>query len=381
MVNTTSPFRFFICALIGITSWGLYTPISHAQDEPQTSENNEETVSVIDKGKEENKENKDNALTASAYAIPTPIPARNLNPFIQIFGIPIMETATLVPVGKSQLTIHYDVVNNAIQGKTGPETLIIDGETYRTSIIWRKGLSNSLEVGIEIPFISHSSGLFDQHITGWHDIFQLSNSDRDARPDNSLSYYYYREYDVAYNISCCNSDNPEIGDIRFFASQPIIRSTTKPISLTASIKAPTGNENKLKGSGDVDFTLALNSSNSERYQQWKITTFGQLGLIMIGQNHRDGLALANLRREAALFAGYGASWRYLPKLDLKAQFNVHTSMYNSEISALGTFSSMLTVGLTSHLNKRLTLDLHLGENLFTDTVPDVMINSAIAWRY
>ncbi len=404
MVRVRPPLRLTNQILAIIFVWSTFTFSTHAEDQtPPAKQNNteltdntlspSETKTTTEINAEVNEVNigvkteinvevkTEEEKTEPVHPTPTPIAARNLNPFIQIFGIPLMETATLIPVGKSQIRIHYDISNNSASGTSRSETAVIDGETYRTSIIWRKGMSHNLELGVEIPFISHTSGLFDRYIGGWHDILQLTNNRRDNQPNNSLSYYYFREYGVAHNISCCGSDEPELGDIRFFATQPLIYSKTNPTSFTVSIKAPTGKESKLKGSGDVDFSIALNGNNSTRYQQWQITTFGQIGLIMIGQNQRKGLPLANLRREAALFGGYGASWRYHPKVDFKAQLNAHTSMYNSDVDALGGTSIMLSAGLTFHLNKHLDLDLAIGENLFSDPTPDLMLNSSIAWRY
>ena len=78
-----------------------------------------------------------------------------------------------------------------------------------------------------------------------------------------------------------------------------------------------------------------------------------------------------------VFGALGVGWRAYDWLDLKAQVDAHSSHYDSDLDQLGGAALLLTVGGSIHLDgDSRRIDISIGENLTTDTVPDFMINLA-----
>ena len=62
---------------------------------------------------------------------------RNHNPFLQIFGLPPFQNATLVPDGEIEYGITFDWANNAEADDTPDEAVIVDGESQFLSLSLR----------------------------------------------------------------------------------------------------------------------------------------------------------------------------------------------------------------------------------------------------
>ena len=313
----------------------------------------------------------------------TPLPSRNLNPYILIFGMPPMESGWLTPAGEHKVDILFDFANNSIANDNPPESITLDGETYRLAVIWRRGITDTFEVGVEIPYITHSSGVMDDLIEGWHNLLGLSNNDRDDTPSNSLDYRYQWDGITLMGFTTGNSG---IGDIRIFASKTVINSAERQIKASFSLKFPTGGEEFLHGSGDSDGALTLSGNDSVLLSRWKIDTYGQLGVLLIGQSTGNDLNLrSTLRRDAALFGGFGVSrggyslFKYA--VEYKAQLQFHTPIYRNTLDQMNAFTSMLNIGGTLHTSDKSSIDLSIGEDLYTDTMPDFSITLAYRTSY
>ncbi len=310
-----------------------------------------------------------------------PFATRNLNPYIAILGLPAMETGIIGPKGENQFALLFDLANNSIRssgGKDNIESITLDGETYRLALIWRRALAANFEVGVELPYIIHSPGVLDNTIEGWHDLLGLSNSQRDKAPSNTLDYQYQWDGTTLMGFTEANSG---LGDLRLFASKAIVRSPQRSIKATASLEFPTGDERKLRGSGDADFSLFLSATDAKLLSKWNLTSFGQFGFLMVGQNMRDQNLRSTLRRDVALFAGLGINWRFSPMIDFKAQLQSHTALYQNFLTPMNSPSTLLTTGATLYLSDSTALDLSIGENLTTSTIPDFIINIALSSRY
>ena len=112
-------------------------------------------------------------------------------------------------------------------------------------------------------------------------------------------------------------------------------------------------------------------------QRWNIGGFLHAGMIRTG----SGDLLSDHVKRQVWFGGAGLHGRPWSWLMLKAQLDLHSAFYDSELDQLGTRSVMLTVGGSIPLDDdRGVIDLAIGENLATDAVPDFMINLAYRKR-
>jgi len=69
------------------------------------------------------------AQSASAAELVQPFYSRNLNPFVQIYGLPAGEGPTLTGKGALEARLVLDIANNYTASADQGETIIIRGET------------------------------------------------------------------------------------------------------------------------------------------------------------------------------------------------------------------------------------------------------------
>lgn len=328
------------------------------------------------------------ALTAALFApgliVPvqvraevTPFYTRNLNPFIQIFGLPAMESGTLVPAGGIDTKLVLDIANNAVQGGNAFEQVVIDGETYRAALTLRYRLSPAIELGLDLPLVHHSGGKFDSFIEGWHDTFGLSNNARRQFENSTLNYRYTR--DGIQRVAITQADDG-VGDLRLSAGYRLFQDDgplPRAIALRAGLKLPTGDPDLLLGSGGTDLSLGINFSDSQLFGSADWTLFGAAGVVALG----NGDVLPELHHDTAGFGVLGVGWHAWRIVNLKTQLNTHTAMYRSDLAELGSGAIELIVGGDIALPHRMTLDIGVTENLFSGPTPDVALHLLLRRAY
>jgi hypothetical protein len=243
-------------------------------------------------------------------------------------------------------------------------------------LIWKRGIATGWQVAVELPLLAHRNGMMDGLIENWHDLFGLSNSDRDW-PRNRLVYRYENSNGERFLV---NRDMSGIGDLVISLSHALNRGADKGAqwALHGSLKLPTGDSDRLFGSGAADLAFWLSGSGQRVFWRWPLNLYGQAGLLLKGEAE----LLQEIQRDLVLFGSLGLGWKPKGWLDLKAQLDVHTTHYDSGLDQLGGAAVMLTVGGSIHLDGRAQrIDIAIGENLTTDAVPDFMINLAYVRRF
>ena len=310
------------------------------------------------------------ALAESGHV--DPFHVRNMNPFTQIFGLPTASSSHLLARHESYLQLNGDVANNSIQSDSDGERIRLDGETYRMALIWKRGIAEDWQIGIELPYLIHYEGAMDGMIENWHDIFGLSNADREDWPRNRLVYRYENNEGEQVLV---NRNRNGVGDLVLSLSHAPVwdLGSHRRIALHASLKLPTGDADELLGSGSVDLALWVSGWEQRSVWRWPLEIYGQAGVLLKGEAD----LLQDLQRDVVFFGALGLGWRAYNWLDLKAQVDAHSSHYDSDLDQLGGAALLLTVGGSIHLDgDSRRIDISIGENLTTDTVPDFMINLA-----
>ena len=236
------------------------------------------------------------ALPWSAFASSPddPLPVRSQLPFKLLFLDPAPAAAALEPPGEARLALHATYENTMVASdvlvrlydQTGPATYngqvtlpilesvaagqpsgtayILDGETLRTVLDARLGISRRIEIGIEVPFLSHRRGFMDRPIDTFHHHFRL--------PDGGRTGFAYDEFRAGYigNGETVYFDEPpggfRLGDIVVSVAGMLVRQRGRipAVSASLSAKLPTGGFRQLSGSGSADYGGALRISKSWR---------------------------------------------------------------------------------------------------------------------
>jgi hypothetical protein len=307
------------------------------------------------------------ACVAVAGADVSPFDIRTQNPFLQIYGLPEFQGATLQHPGDFSIGVSLAVANNAESAESSSESLVLDGETYVVNVALRRGVTDWLELGLDVPLITHSGGFLDSAIKNWHDLWGMSNSKRNGS-DGELLFQYENSEVPQYQISSSSSG---IGDVRFSAAVPLQFGANKDdrrMALRLTVKLPTGDEQELRGSGAVDTALAIHLENSAQLFGKQIGYTGFAGVLALG----NGEVLAVRQRDFAPFGGAALTWHANQRVAFTGQFQAHGACIDSELDELGGSSIQISVGGTYRSpRRRWSMSLALIEDLVSDATPDM----------
>jgi hypothetical protein len=172
-----------------------------------------------------------------------------------------------------------------------------------------------------------------------------------------------------------------IGDIRLTGAWQLYRGSagaSPAVALHGAVKLPTGNSNRLYGSGSTDFSLWLTASDDFGLPLGHLTLYGAAG----GMAMTDGDVLRDQQRNLVGFGSLGIGWSPLDWLTLKVQTDGHTSFYTgSNLEQVNSGSLQITGGGTIGFTKDTLLDIGVSEDLVVNTAPDVVFHLALRSRF
>lgn len=303
------------------------------------------------------------------------VPLRNQNPFLQIFGLPPFQSARLAAPNAFDLDMSVDIVSHADSAITPFEDIVIDGESYFLTMSMRRTLSERLEVGFDLPLVSHQEGFLDSAIKDWHDLLGLSNSKRRGA-NNQLAFRYSSGGRTRYELDSTASG---IGDLQLTAAMPLRKADDADalsVSLRGAIKLPTGSAEDLTGSGAADFSLGLYASNSYRLWQRDLDLSGFAGVLLLG----DGDVLPDLQRRAVPYGGIAASYWMAERFGVSMQLQLEGPYFDVDAEEIGGSSAQLAVGFDYRLRQPGTsLHFSITEDIAaaTTATPDFGIHFSV----
>jgi hypothetical protein len=295
----------------------------------------------------------------------TPIYVANQNPFVQIYGLPKFEGGTVTPKGRLELGFMFYVSNNAFDAQDENSSIIWDAEVAEYLLQARYGLFDWLELGMDAPLVDISGGYLDSLIQHTHKLWTMPNTRQDAFEKNSLHLQYIEGGVTNYTTK---SRATGLGDIRITGAIPLIGGrgeADRSLALRSVLKLPTGDADKLLGSGGVDVSVGLSFTDVESLSAWNLYYALQGGAVLTGDSD-----LFSNQEDAIGYAGVHLGWQAFRELVFKAQFDYHTAFYDSALAQLGS-SIQLTVGGTAELPGRILMDAGMSQNMSTDATPDV----------
>jgi hypothetical protein len=296
---------------------------------------------------------------------------------VQIYGLPSIGDASLVPARKADVRLIVDLANNYVKDSNPRESILLDGESARITLDVRYGIARGFELGATVPYIILGGGFLDDFIQGYHSTFGFPQGGRDEAPRNRLLYDYQRDGQQRLKIETSSTG---LGDISLAAGWQLYQGENKPqraVALRASLKLPTGDSDLLHGSGSTDFSLWVTASDDWKLEVGHFTLFGAAGMMAM----TDGKVLQGQQRNLVGFGGLGFGWSPLRWIAFKIQTNAHTSFYEeSELREVNADSAQLTVGGTLAFSDETTLDIGISEDLIVNTAPDVVFHFSLRHR-
>jgi len=312
---------------------------------------------------------------SSSWALDlVPFQVRNLSPTTLVYNLAIAEPARQPAAGHASIRLGFDLANLSSLNDSGGESILLDGQTSVTTLGLRYALSDQLQFGVDVRWVQHKEGFLDNFVADWHSFFGLPNGDRDNLPEDQLAYHY--QLDGLDRVSLLD-ETSGIGDLRLLLAWQFKKTDQGAYALQAWVKAPTGDADKLTGSGAWDFSLALSAQRDFPLGDGRGAYWGGVGINRLGTG--DGLA-----GDVEDWAGngwLGAGWSPLDWLALKLQLDVHTALYDSRLAELGDSAVILTLGGTLGFSERTFLDIGVGEDLAVNASPDVSFHFSLGHRF
>jgi hypothetical protein len=298
----------------------------------------------------------------------------NINqlPFKQIFGLPSLDNSPLTESGKWRVNLIGNISNTQDIAIGQQEQLTNDLETFRGTVVASYGLRNGWQLSVEAPFVSHDGGFLDDFIYGWHNFFGMPQNGRtrDNRDQLNVSYLSGASFELP---------GPEngIGDIRFNVahSRPWKNRT---LVFSAELKLPTGEIEKLTGSGGSDFSAGLTLNDPYSLEAYRITFYGGLAGVFLGD--MDG-ELAAVQKNFVLAGRAGAGWQATELIQLKLQLDAQSPIYDSDLKGMGDPAIQLVMGGSLTFTDDAYLDVSVAEDISTSTAADVAFQLALVLTF
>ncbi len=291
---------------------------------------------------------------AADSGFPRPLPVAGQTPVTGIFGIPRAQGTDTPGAGQSHWGATLDVTSHFQGSEAGDESIFFDGETTRLALQARYGINDDWNLGVEVPWVHHGPGFLDQFIVEWHDLWGFPQHGRNQVPNGDIRYRYDRGGQARFDIDA-STGGP--GDVILSAQRGLWRGPDSAALMHTQLKLPTGEADKLTGSGAPDAGAGIELSR--RWRRGWYSMF-RAGAVYLG----EGEVLPDLQRRWAAYGGLDLVWRPLRALSLRVQYDAHTSPYeDSDLRELHRWSGLISTGGTWHVTRRIALDLAVVENV------------------
>ncbi|NGP54340.1 DUF3187 family protein [Thioalkalivibrio sp. XN8] len=312
--------------------------------------------------------------TADAAAQPALLDLSNQHPLVQVYSLPNPGLESLPAPGQWSWRADTRLSNHAIAEESAAgERIVLDGESYRSHLVLRYGLRPAMALSATIPLVAHSTGMLDSFIIDWHDLWGLSNRRRNAFENNRLDFSYSRD---GIELLSLQERQRGLGDVRLDWDWELraAGAERRGLALRAGLKLPTGSSSRLLGSGGTDIALQLLGSDHRTLERWGASLAWSVGTLWLG----DSEVLDALREDLVVIGSAGLRWPLGSRLAVRAQLDVHSAFYDSELDVLGNGSVQLSTGFDWRCGERQWLELAMMQNLRTDTTPDFGLY--LSWR-
>ena len=298
---------------------------------------------------------------------------RDNGPLSGLFGFPdSREGSRLEAEADSRWELAVSTSSHSTRDSDGPESLLFDGETNRVSVTWRRGVTERLELGIEVPWMLHESGNLDSFIDRWHDFFGLPEGIRDDRPKDRLLF----RYADGTQLLTMRRNVSGLGDVRLLGGWQLTDRDGGSSALRFSVKLPTGDSESLLGSGSADVSLGLAADRKTLMGAERLGGYYHISATWLGA-HDIGM-----RRNNA-FVGQvsgGMSYALTPRMSLALQAMLRSPVYDSDVSPLGDIAASLTMGVRLRLPRNYGLALAVAEDVHPHSTPDVTFSMQLQAR-
>ena len=297
--------------------------------------------------------------SSASYGFDGPLQARNQFPLFLYLNTPYLESASIENSFSAGLS--YSSIN--LVESTSEWDIGLDMEITELNLRFRKNIGDFIELGIELPILSFSSGFMDGFLESYHDAFGFPDYGRSNRPDNEFLYEVRRNRDLVVKGK---NGHIGIGDIRLTLKKPLLNSDPA-ISIKGDIELPTGDAKAGYGNGSIDAGIAvlMDKKLSEYFKSYL-----NIGAVFPGnlRGHEEITLREFLYGGAAIEASF---WK---NISLIVQVFVQGSPFpKTDISSVDRLAVLLSLG-GRYSSGNNNFEFSLTEDPNTSGAPDFTLN-------
>ncbi len=318
----------------------------------------------------------------SEYNNGGPLRIRNQMPLHLIYLQMVPDKASVRERNKFTTNANYTVSNITVSAFTPASSLYqidIDLEVSTVTLDFRYGLYDNLEIGLEVPYTSFSSGYLDDVIEGFEDgVGARTPRSRERQGSNEFDYsFIYNNR----NVISMNKSVEGIGDVMLNAKYQLLRDSGwfwPNFSLRSSVKFPTANEDDMLGSGEFDygFGVLVDKGFFDR-----LFLYGGANIVAIEKPKVfDELGIGEHVYSYLLALEYCFTKRF----SIVTQVTGNTTPYpHSETNPLDNDSHDFGIAFNYTWKERSDISCHFGitENISAASSPDVSLQTGLTWRF
>ena len=297
--------------------------------------------------------------SSTSYGFDGPLQVRNQFPLFLYLNTPYLESALVE--NSFSASLSYSSIN--LVESSSEWDISLDMEITELDLRFRKNIGDFIELGIELPILSFSSGFMDGFLNSYHDAFGFPDYGRSNRPDNEFLYEVRRNRDLVVKGK---NGHIGIGDIRLTLKKPLLNSDPA-ISIKGDIELPTGDAKAGYGNGSIDAGIAvlMDKKLSEYFKSYL-----NIGAVFPGnlRGHEEITLREFLYGGAAIEASF---WK---NISLIVQVFVQGSPFpKTDISSVDRLAVLLSLG-GRYSSGNNNFEFSLAEDPNTSGAPDFTLN-------
>ncbi len=267
-----------------------------------------------------------------------PLATRSQNPlYLGLLATP-MESPLTLDKGELETSLQTTFSNVFEFQPTGNTQLTLDMEIWRHALNVSYGLTDQLDIKIEVAAISNGGGFLDAFVQGYHNALGLPNGGRDQVANGQFTYQVSQGGTVLANYA----KSPfGFTDITLRAKYLFLTPDSFPfqIALLPYLKIPTGQAARGLSSGRFDGGLSA-LAEADLGRHWHFVS--QVGGVFLG-GHRD---LNSILAPGMLTFGQSIEYQLTSGWSLITQLTGNTTAFkNVDADELSSIVLDLNVGM------------------------------------
>ena len=301
-------------------------------------------------------------------------PVRNFQPIQLMFlGMP-GDRAAVIPKGALEIRTELAETSVVFRDTSGPFSTSMQFETLRTGLFFRYGMTERLEVGMEIPALHRYRGFMEGLITSTERATTGLAPPRTALGKVGYIYDFKKNGQTLFSGQ---EGDTGLGDITLSGKYRLLAEDDQrpTVSARAALKVPSGDSGRLFGSGHVDLGMGL-AVEKTLFERW-VAYANVNGIFATGR-------VAGLALKPAMSSVAGLEYLWTPQFSLVAQFDYYSSPFRSTGSPiLDRGVTEVAAGINYKLRPNLLWQVYGVENLdfITGSAADFTLSTTVTFRF